>query len=414
MLSLSKPCENCNKPMHGGVYRASHVCPHCLHEHENIKSRRKKRRNMVKPTPVEPLVSDAPEHTIEPAPMPVAAVYDEPDYETSEAEASQYETASAADTLSEVEALEAEIAQAEAAAFGALPTAEVSEIAAEEAYDYAASAAELEATYGEPAESDSPADSVEEPVAQPVEEPVHKAEASTRETAEFTRSPAPQEQEREQEYDEVAASIAAAYGSADDAKPASASKATAPKSADGRPVGGYSNEDEAQPGDYAYDEYKPTEEYADVPAASFVKPSAPVTGKEKPVAAAITQETPPAATIDSDEVTLTTKSSEQYEVLMTLEPVTANCILSVGITPDMFTDGKFTGARSEKIQAALKQGRKDVLNQLRSSAYELGGNLVTDIDVKSGMKLLDKSSAKITVSATGEALSAELNSELMA
>lgn len=39
MESLVKPCQSCHKPMNGGVYRAPHICPHCLFEHEGGKSR---------------------------------------------------------------------------------------------------------------------------------------------------------------------------------------------------------------------------------------------------------------------------------------------------------------------------------------------------------------------------------------
>ena len=48
MHFLKKPCQGCNKPMNGGVYRASHICPHCGFEHEGGKSRRATVSNIKK------------------------------------------------------------------------------------------------------------------------------------------------------------------------------------------------------------------------------------------------------------------------------------------------------------------------------------------------------------------------------
>ena len=55
----------------------------------------------------------------------------------------------------------------------------------------------------------------------------------------------------------------------------------------------------------------------------------------------------------------------------------------------------------------IKQGKKDSLDQLRSTAQGLGANMVADIEVKNGMKMVGKKNANITVSASGTALLAE-------
>lgn len=34
MRALQKPCQNCHKPMNGGVYRAPHICPYCGFDHK--------------------------------------------------------------------------------------------------------------------------------------------------------------------------------------------------------------------------------------------------------------------------------------------------------------------------------------------------------------------------------------------
>ena len=80
----------------------------------------------------------------------------------------------------------------------------------------------------------------------------------------------------------------------------------------------------------------------------------------------------------------------------------------VAITPDMISDGKFTGSKSETVQNALKQARQNALAELREEASRLGANLVEAVEVKSGLKLADKQNAKVSVKATGQAVQAEL------
>jgi uncharacterized protein YbjQ (UPF0145 family) len=107
---------------------------------------------------------------------------------------------------------------------------------------------------------------------------------------------------------------------------------------------------------------------------------------------------------------LTTKPQAEQTVLAVMGPVSAECVLSIALTPDLFEDGKFIGRKSEKVRAALKQGKLNALEQLREAAQSQDANMVTDVTVKNGMKMVGDDTAKITVSATGNAIVAELES----
>lgn len=110
-------------------------------------------------------------------------------------------------------------------------------------------------------------------------------------------------------------------------------------------------------------------------------------------------------------VTLTTKSAGEHTLLETLEEVSADCVLNLKVTPDLIDNGKFVGTKSEKVRAALEQGKKHVLSQLRQKAQERGANIVTDVAVKNAVKATDTQSVKIVVKATGLAAVAEATAE---
>ena len=103
-------------------------------------------------------------------------------------------------------------------------------------------------------------------------------------------------------------------------------------------------------------------------------------------------------------VALTTEPSHDQLVIKLLDEINATSVLHVELTPDLFINGKFAGTKSPKVQSVLKQGKKDVLEQMQKAALDLGANTVADIEVKNAMKMIDKNSAKITVSASGTAL----------
>lgn len=111
-------------------------------------------------------------------------------------------------------------------------------------------------------------------------------------------------------------------------------------------------------------------------------------------------------------VTLTTKPATDHSILEDMGDVTAECVLNLKVTPDMFIDGKFVGTKSDKVKAALEQGKKHVLNQLRQKAQEKGANLVANITMKNAVKSADAQNVKMLVQAAGFAVVAELAGEV--
>lgn len=107
-------------------------------------------------------------------------------------------------------------------------------------------------------------------------------------------------------------------------------------------------------------------------------------------------------------VVLTTKAASEHTIVESFDEVAAECVLNLKVTPEMISDGKFIGTKSEKVRAALEQGKKHVLAQLRQKAQEQGANIVTDVAVKNSVKNADAQNVKIVVRATGAAAVAEL------
>lgn len=111
---------------------------------------------------------------------------------------------------------------------------------------------------------------------------------------------------------------------------------------------------------------------------------------------------------------LSTKPVSDQEVVAILDDVTAECVLNVELTPDLFTKGKFTGAKSEKIKAALLQGKKNALSALRDKARDMDANMVAGISIKNSMKAIgEKNIANVTVKASGVALIVEVAGEAL-
>lgn len=52
MKGFLKTCQNCNKPMNGGLYRAAHVCPHCMFVHAGGKTSSRKVVSTTRPNQV--------------------------------------------------------------------------------------------------------------------------------------------------------------------------------------------------------------------------------------------------------------------------------------------------------------------------------------------------------------------------
>ena len=310
MQALTKPCQQCHKPMNGGVYRAAHICPHCLFEHPGGK---KSRRSMhlhavAKQTDFaqKPAADAIVKPTIDSIAKPASGSIVKP---------ANDHVVKANGYLVTEETLEARV-EAEAA------------IPATQTHTIATTVTEII----EAAVTESKAAS--------------ETEASTLIGAVETEA-------------EAEAIVEATL--------------------------------KAEP---------PVSTQLNVKAAP-----APLVAAKSATRQAIT------ATGDS--VTLTTKPASEFEILAVLEEASAECVLSIELTPDLFVDGKFIGAKSEKVVAALKQGKKNALSELRAKAEDLGANMVTDIVIKNGLKMVDASTANITVSATGQAVAAETTEDAL-
>lgn len=105
----------------------------------------------------------------------------------------------------------------------------------------------------------------------------------------------------------------------------------------------------------------------------------------------------------SSAVALSSKPADEHGVVETVKELTAECVLKIKVTPDLFSDGKFLGTKSEKVKAALAQGRKHVLAQLRQEAKNLEANLVSDVSVNNAIKKADSQNLNVVVQATGVA-----------
>lgn len=118
--------------------------------------------------------------------------------------------------------------------------------------------------------------------------------------------------------------------------------------------------------------------------------------------------------VTADNVALTTKPLDGMKNVDHIKDINANCVLNLELTPDLFENGKFVGAKSAKVKAALQQGKKHALGKLRAAAQTAGANMVTDIAVKNAFKLVDAQKAKVTVSVMGAAVNAQTVKEAIA
>lgn len=124
--------------------------------------------------------------------------------------------------------------------------------------------------------------------------------------------------------------------------------------------------------------------------------------------AGVAREEQEAAAHKAVTVVLSAKPAADHPVLEDCGEVAAECVLNLKVTPDMINDGKFIGTKSDKVKAALEQGKKHVLAQLRQKAQEHGANLVAGIAVKNSVKAADAQAVKMLVRATGTAVIADL------
>jgi uncharacterized protein YbjQ (UPF0145 family) len=113
-----------------------------------------------------------------------------------------------------------------------------------------------------------------------------------------------------------------------------------------------------------------------------------------------------------EEVVLTAKSVEEHAKLELVEELEAECVLSIKLTPDLVSNGKFIGSKSEKVKAALAQGKKHALLQLRQKAHAQAANLVAAVSIKNSIKVANPQTLNIIVKASGMAARAELGREV--
>lgn len=103
------------------------------------------------------------------------------------------------------------------------------------------------------------------------------------------------------------------------------------------------------------------------------------------------------------EFVLTKSSAKDYDIIEELGQLHSDCSLHIELTPALFENGKFIGARSEKVKAALLQGKKHALIELKQKALSLGANIVSNVEVKNTVKAAEGKKAQITVKASGYA-----------
>lgn len=114
---------------------------------------------------------------------------------------------------------------------------------------------------------------------------------------------------------------------------------------------------------------------------------------------------------ESNSVFLTSKPADEQTIVAYIDTLTAECVLKLKLTSELFENGKFLGSKSDKVKAALKQGQKHALAQLRQNAQQEGANLVSDVAIKNAIKKSDDRHVSIIVKATGNAARAELPHE---
>lgn len=123
------------------------------------------------------------------------------------------------------------------------------------------------------------------------------------------------------------------------------------------------------------------------------------------------QSTESADVKQSNTVVLTSKPAADPSAMEILDEVSAECVLNIKLTPDLIKNGKFVGSKSEKIKAALMQGKKHALNQLRQKAQSQGANIVFEVTVKNVVKAADSQKVSLVVRAAGTAAITEAKLE---
>lgn len=145
----------------------------------------------------------------------------------------------------------------------------------------------------------------------------------------------------------------------------------------------------------------------------FKQPEEQIAAAASAIEAEVAAPAPPQrAPAKLEEVVLTAKSVEEHAMLELIEELETECVLSIKLTPDLISNGKFVGSKSEKVKAAVAQGKKHALLQLRQKAHDHSANLVAAVSIKNSIKVANPQTLNIIVKATGMAARAELGQEV--
>lgn len=88
----------------------------------------------------------------------------------------------------------------------------------------------------------------------------------------------------------------------------------------------------------------------------------------------------PVQNVISPLILTTTPSIDGYEIVKTIEIITAECVFGMNIFKDfMASISDVFGGRSKSTQNLLKQARKNCLNELKIEAAEVGANAVVGV-----------------------------------
>ena len=78
----------------------------------------------------------------------------------------------------------------------------------------------------------------------------------------------------------------------------------------------------------------------------------------------------------------TTPAIEGRRVVKTIDVITAECVLGIGLLGDILAAvSDLSGGRSESTQKALRELRRTCLRELRLEAFELGANAVVGVSL---------------------------------
>jgi uncharacterized protein YbjQ (UPF0145 family) len=123
-------------------------------------------------------------------------------------------------------------------------------------------------------------------------------------------------------------------------------------------------------------------------------------------AAGIQQEQERNAEIEA--VILTTETyPKRFEIVETVEIVTAECAFGMNIFKDLFAGVRnIVGGRSEAVQKTLRDTRRTALYELKKEAYEVGANAVVGVDLDY-VELAATGSTMVLLVASGTAVRIE-------